>query len=144
MVKKVAVNPLQLHRFMKIVASYMIFSVLLYSGCASHSYINAVPLSETPRINPTRAGNLPKRLTVAQLFREWGPASGGKELIYSYRTTSDSSQIIALAAPKDDEIEWTVKDAEIIKIILTQEGHRPIVLWESEIKDAAIDRLLER
>jgi len=120
--------------------------VLLLCGCTTYRYINDVEPSETRRIDPARASRLPKTLTVAQLFRTWGPGGAGKELIYLYRSKNDTEQIFVMAAPPamENVSGWSPGDADVIKIGLVRQGKISIIIWESEIKNAGIDQMLAR
>jgi hypothetical protein len=129
---------------MKAHAYTLLASLVLLSGCRSYTYINDVDLPETRRIDPASVSRLPPRLTVAQIFRTWGPGAAGKELIYVYRSKKDSERIFVLAAPPEPEGAWLPGDAEIIKIGLAHDGGRPLIIWESEVKNENIDRLLLR
>jgi hypothetical protein len=133
-------------KIMRLKLYYLLAHVLLLCGCTTYSYVNDVEPSETRRIDPASASRLPKKLTVAQLFRAWGPGGAGKELIYLYRSKSDTEQIYAMAAPPTMGNTGRLQpgDADVIKIVLFRQESSPVIIWESEIKNAEIDRLLKR
>ncbi len=129
---------------MKAYVYILLASLMILCGCRNYTYINDVDPPETRRIDPASASRFSKRLTVAQLFRKWGPGGGGKELIYLYRSKNDSEQIVVFAAPPEAVDAWGPGEAEVIIIAMNGEGGRPIILWKSEVRNADIDRMLSR
>ena len=126
--------------------SLIVGSVVVMVGCSSPTYINDVDPLKTRRISPDSVGRRPERLTIAELYRVWGGGGAGKELIYLYRSTNDGEWLYVMAA-LSARLEGgcdSVGNSEVIKILLVREGNEPVIIWESEVKNDQIDRVLER
>lgn len=110
-------------------AATLAFVVL--GGCSTPQYVDAIDSGQTRKIGSDDVAALPARITLSELFKRWGPAAGGKELIYVYRSKIDGVGLLVFVDFPDGHIdESKIGSAFVTKMIFVVDEKRfPITAW---------------
>jgi len=110
-----------------------IFSLasIFFCGCTTLRYVNIIDPSQTRKIGSDDIAALPAKITVAELFKRWGPAAGGKELIFQYRSKVEGINLLVFVEFLDGPVEESrIGSADVTKMIfIANEQQFPATAW---------------